>query len=232
MRQTKKFQRKIEDFVCEQCGQAVLGTGYTDHCPNCLWSKHVDINPGDRAASCGGLMEPVSMEIKGGRKIIYYQCQRCSFKHRVKVAPEDSLDAIIKLWEAGLIESLEYDIIKRERLVSAFIMIGSYKTERREDDETVGIRIGWNWKKETDFLSGGRTEERTAVPAKFFLRRAGSRADNWRSFWSWPDSIGKSVVAFLPDDLKGGPCEKFVHLFASWGFVFERLFNYLTRPAT
>ena len=27
------------------------GNGYTNHCPKCLWSKHVDINPGDRGAN-------------------------------------------------------------------------------------------------------------------------------------------------------------------------------------
>jgi len=95
--QTKKFQRKIEDFVCENCGRKAKGTGYTDHCPDCLWSKHVDINPGDRQAKCRGLMEPVGVEIKGGAKIIYYQCQRCGFKHRVKAAAGDNADEVIKL---------------------------------------------------------------------------------------------------------------------------------------
>ena len=29
-----------EDFICENCGAFVVGTGYTSHCPQCLWSKH------------------------------------------------------------------------------------------------------------------------------------------------------------------------------------------------
>lgn len=99
---TKRFQRKIEDFICSQCGAKIKGTGYTDHCPRCLWSSHVDINPGDRQASCGGAMEPIGVEIKGGGKIIYYQCKKCSFKHRVKAADSDNLEAIIKLTESGI----------------------------------------------------------------------------------------------------------------------------------
>ena len=95
--QSKKFQRKIEDFVCEHCGQSVKGTGYTDHCPKCLWSKHVDINPGDRQAACQGAMEPVSLEIKGGQKFIHYCCQQCGFKHRVKAAANDDFEAMLKL---------------------------------------------------------------------------------------------------------------------------------------
>ncbi|KKT26514.1 MAG: hypothetical protein UW11_C0010G0004 [Parcubacteria group bacterium GW2011_GWA2_43_9b] len=100
--QSKKFQRKIEDFICAKCGAKAEGTGYTDHCPNCLWSKHVDINPGDRRAECFGLMEPVGVEIKGSEKIIYYQCQQCGFKHRVKAAAEDNFEEIIKLTEEGI----------------------------------------------------------------------------------------------------------------------------------
>lgn len=38
----KNFTRVIEDFICENCGTEVKGNGYTNHCPKCLWSKHVD----------------------------------------------------------------------------------------------------------------------------------------------------------------------------------------------
>lgn len=52
----KNFIHCQEDFVCEVCGTKVKGTSYTNHCPNCLWSKHVDQNvPGDRAELCHGL---------------------------------------------------------------------------------------------------------------------------------------------------------------------------------
>jgi len=47
------FTRNIENFTCERCGAAVEGNGFTNHCPACLCSKHVDINPGDRAAARG-----------------------------------------------------------------------------------------------------------------------------------------------------------------------------------
>ena len=61
----KQFNRKKENFVCENCGEKVEGNGYTNHCPNCLWSKHVDINPGDRQEECKGLMVPVDLEKQG-----------------------------------------------------------------------------------------------------------------------------------------------------------------------
>jgi len=94
---SKKFQRRIEDFVCENCGAEVKGNGYTDHCPNCLWGRHVDVNPGDRAADCRGMMEPVRAEVKSGKYLLHYKCTKCGHKFRVKSVPNDNLDEIIKL---------------------------------------------------------------------------------------------------------------------------------------
>ena len=93
----KRFQRKKENFVCENCGAKVIGNGYTDHCPVCLYSKHVDINPGDRAATCNGLMEPIGIEIKSGQTRIIYQCLNCGYNHTVKVASDDNQDKVIGL---------------------------------------------------------------------------------------------------------------------------------------
>ncbi len=93
----KKFNRRIEDFICEHCGAEVHGNGYTNHCPNCLWSKHVDVNPGDRAADCGGLMEPVGVELKNGEYILLQKCKKCGHLRKNKVSPEDNFEEIIKL---------------------------------------------------------------------------------------------------------------------------------------
>jgi Zn finger protein HypA/HybF involved in hydrogenase expression len=86
---SKRFQRRIEDFVCENCGVKVQGNGYTNHCPACLWSKHVDINPGDRANSCGGLMEPVGAYFKSQKWRLKHRCQKCGEEKIIKIAKED-----------------------------------------------------------------------------------------------------------------------------------------------
>lgn len=75
----------------------VQGTGYTDHCPNCLWSKHVDVYPGDRGEECGGMMEPLAAERKGDTWRIFYRCQKCGYKHFCRAAPDDNIDKIIEL---------------------------------------------------------------------------------------------------------------------------------------
>ncbi len=95
----RKCQRRIEDFVCEHCGKQVSGSGYTNHCPYCLWSKHVDVNPGDRDASCQGLMEPVGVEVEGGAYRIIHRCTRCGLEKRNKTAVDDDFDVLIELAE-------------------------------------------------------------------------------------------------------------------------------------
>jgi hypothetical protein len=94
---SKKFTRRIEDFVCEHCGREVKGNGYTNHCPACLWSKHVDKNPGDREELCGGLMKPVGGEKKAGEFMIRHVCERCGFERRGTLLPGDDFDAFVKI---------------------------------------------------------------------------------------------------------------------------------------
>ncbi len=93
----KKFQRRIEDFECENCGAFVAGNGYTNHCPECLCSKHVDINPGDRLNECGGLMRPVNAFLKNQEWILEQKCEKCGEVRNIKVREEDNKKVIEKI---------------------------------------------------------------------------------------------------------------------------------------
>ena len=94
----KNFIRKKEDFVCEVCGAKVIGTGYTNHCPKCLWSKHVDQDvPGDRLATCQGLMEPAGVEFLHGKYTLIHRCQKCAKTSRNKTSSEDNFEKILYL---------------------------------------------------------------------------------------------------------------------------------------
>ncbi len=85
-----RFTRKKEDFTCERCGAQVTGTGYTDHCPSCLVSKHVDKMPGDRENKCKGVMKPISAEYRNGSYIIYYKCEKCGLNTHVTANEADN----------------------------------------------------------------------------------------------------------------------------------------------
>ena len=59
-----------EGFTCKVCGRPVTpagaGSDHRNHCPNCLSSLHVDVEPGDRASDCGGIMDPVAVWVRSG----------------------------------------------------------------------------------------------------------------------------------------------------------------------
>ncbi|MDO8669637.1 MAG: RNHCP domain-containing protein [Candidatus Buchananbacteria bacterium] len=93
----KRFTKKKENFICEHCSWAVSGTGYTNHCPKCLWSKHVDINPGDRDEECSGLMKPVDLYKEGQNWVLVHQCERCDIKKRNRISEDDDFDEVIRL---------------------------------------------------------------------------------------------------------------------------------------
>lgn len=87
--EVKRFTKNDGGFVCAHCGREVLPLGVSsrNHCPFCLWSLHVDINPGDRANPCRGQMEPVGA-VTDPRKgyIILHRCTKCGEIHRNKAA--------------------------------------------------------------------------------------------------------------------------------------------------
>ena len=61
-------RRSPDTFRCRNCRLDVSmdapGTKHRNHCPSCLWSRHVDNVPGDRAADCAGSMEPIAVCVR------------------------------------------------------------------------------------------------------------------------------------------------------------------------
>ncbi len=88
-----------EEFICKNCGNSVKKLEYSarDHCPNCLYSLHVDINPGDRMNECQGLLEPIGIEKYKNTYKIIYKCNKCHQIHKNIMAEDDNYDEIIKL---------------------------------------------------------------------------------------------------------------------------------------
>ena len=101
-----KFTKIDEEFTCEHCGQKVEKLGYScrNHCPHCLYSKHVDKNPGDREEDCHGLLEPIDIELTSKKGyVIIFKCIKCGQIRKNKVAEDDNMEKI-------------YEIIKRKSL--------------------------------------------------------------------------------------------------------------------
>ena len=103
--ENKRFTKNDNGFICINCKREVLPLGYTsrNHCPFCLYSLHVDINPGDRSNECGGILEPIRTEPDPRRGyIITHRCKKCGAivrnksAHEAKVQPDDT-ELLIKL---------------------------------------------------------------------------------------------------------------------------------------
>ena len=100
------MSRKNENcaFLCTNCKKKVVPVSngsYRNHCPFCLYSLHVDIDPGDRQNACNGLMEPVS--IRSGKKglQVIHRCKKCGISKPNKIAEytiqPDNIEAIINI---------------------------------------------------------------------------------------------------------------------------------------
>ncbi|HET9946910.1 MAG TPA: RNHCP domain-containing protein [Patescibacteria group bacterium] len=109
-------------FSCCHCGSEVIsvgliGTHNRNHCPSCLWSKHVDEKTGDRSASCQGCMKPIGLTFKkegkrNGELMLVHECPKCGKISINRIAADDEVEKIQKLFE----ESLSVPSVVREKL--------------------------------------------------------------------------------------------------------------------
>ena len=94
----KKYYRThpcTDSFTCKICGWPVVsagaGTNHRNHCPNCLYSIHLDNEPGDRESECHGRMEPIGVWVrKNGEWAIIHRCRRCGALSSNRVAADDN----------------------------------------------------------------------------------------------------------------------------------------------
>jgi DNA-directed RNA polymerase subunit RPC12/RpoP len=92
-----------EPFKCEHCGQQVApikyGGSYRNHCPYCLWSKHVDTDePGNRKSDCLGMMEPVGVFARRtGEYVLVHRCANCGLERYNRIAGDDNFPKVIQL---------------------------------------------------------------------------------------------------------------------------------------
>ncbi|MGI6013881.1 MAG: RNHCP domain-containing protein [Oscillospiraceae bacterium] len=84
-----------DTFNCRVCGRLVVTAGacsaHRNHCPNCLSSLHIDVEPGDRQSDCGGIMEPIAVWVrKSGEWAIIHRCRCCGALSSNRIAADDN----------------------------------------------------------------------------------------------------------------------------------------------
>jgi DNA-directed RNA polymerase subunit RPC12/RpoP len=89
-------------FRCVRCDFEILvdapGTAHRNHCPYCLWSRHVDDVPGDRASECRASMEPIAITVRGdGEWVLIHRCAGCGVLHSNRTAGDDNPLLLMRL---------------------------------------------------------------------------------------------------------------------------------------
>jgi RNHCP domain len=102
VRRARRAREGRDSFRCGHCRLDVpiqaAGTAHRNHCPNCLWSRHVDDSPGDRAADCGALMEPIAITVRGGGEwVLVHRCRACDEIHLNRTAGDDNPLMLMRL---------------------------------------------------------------------------------------------------------------------------------------
>jgi hypothetical protein len=135
-------------FVCGNCrGFVSTETGLSgvqnrNHCPYCLWSRHLDLYAaGDRLSACKAPMQPIGLTIKpSGKKygrsqgelMLIHLCDECKALSINRIAADDDSYRIFAVFE----ESSGLDTSTLARLES-----GDIKILNIVDRDTVHVQL-------------------------------------------------------------------------------------------
>jgi len=75
------------------------GSRHRNHCPGCLWSRHLDDGvPGDRASPCAASMEPIAVSVReDGEWALVHRCAGCATVRLNRIAGDDNPLALMRL---------------------------------------------------------------------------------------------------------------------------------------
>src|SRR5262245_27702571 len=116
------------DFNCAHCGAFVSsmhmlsGVNNRNHCPYCLWSRHLDLySSGDRLSACKSPMKPVGLTMKKGRNkyassprgelMLVHVCVECGSVSINRIAGDDDPDSILEVFYGSLEHDHQYEEI-------------------------------------------------------------------------------------------------------------------------
>lgn len=107
-----------QDFTCGHCRfpvttlRRLAGVLNRNHCPFCLWSRHLDLyRPGDRLSACKAPMRPVGLTLKQARKrygredqgelMLIHICTDCGKVSINRIAADDDSEQILAIFESS-----------------------------------------------------------------------------------------------------------------------------------
>jgi len=102
-------------FTCRRCNSTVYaqpvisGVQNRNHCPYCLWSRHVDhLKPGDRMSACKASMQPIGVTVKRrlnkykqgmfGELMLIHRCCECGKLSINRIAADDQTERLMEIF--------------------------------------------------------------------------------------------------------------------------------------
>jgi hypothetical protein len=105
------------DFLCVHCGYLVTasrlqcGVNNRNHCPYCLWSRHLDLfRAGDRLSACRASMRPIGLATKPGHNkygpgdgelLLVHLCGDCGRFSLNRIASDDDAQSLMEIFIAS-----------------------------------------------------------------------------------------------------------------------------------
>jgi len=106
------------DFQCAHCGHIVScahwlsGVNNRNHCPYCLWSRHLDLYAaGDRLSACKAQMGPLALTSKHSRNkyrcgrgelMLVHLCTDCGEVSLNRIAADDDAGTLLEVFDASI----------------------------------------------------------------------------------------------------------------------------------
>ncbi len=158
------FKDTFGEFRCIHCRHIISvdinfsGVNNRNHCPYCLWSRHLDWREaGDRLSACTGPMQPVGLAVKRTRKkygnekqgelMLVHRCVECGKVSANRIAADDVAEFVLEVYQRSITLST------RER---AAVIASGVEMLASADAELVYSRLfGWE-----------AARQREAVPAE------------------------------------------------------------------
>src|SRR4051812_18681874 len=132
-KQTRRPRTASSDqsFKCAHCGfvvpctTIVSGVQNRNHCPYCLWSRHLDWSiAGDRLSSCRAVMRPVGLTTKqtrnkyagerDGELMLIHRCTDCGHLAINRIAADDDSVGLFAVFEESCAAptAMQADIVR------------------------------------------------------------------------------------------------------------------------
>lgn len=115
-------------FNCINCGKEAslpigVGTHHRNHCPFCLYTRHVDEYNGDRKSICNGKMKPIGLtyknegvdkygKIRQGEIMLIHICKICGKISINRIAGDDKEEVILKLLKESVAGEIKKHLTK------------------------------------------------------------------------------------------------------------------------